>query len=237
MYYIRLDDASEFWEKENWLRCAAIFKKFNIRPLIGIIPNNKDEQLLKYDKDSTFWNTIHQWQELGWEFALHGYDHVYITQKGGLNPVNKRSEFAGVELETQKQKIADGIKILEGHGIHPKVFFAPSHTFDKNTLQALYQASNIRIISDTIANSSYNKKGFTFVPQQSGKCRELPFKETTFCYHPNIMSENDFVELEEFIAKHCDEFRPFPVCISTRKFNLKDWILKRLYFIKRKLKK
>jgi predicted deacetylase len=87
---------------------------------------------------------------------------------------------------------------MREHGIDPKVFFAPAHTFDNNTLIALKECSNIRIISDTIANDVYSQFGFTFVPQQSGRVRKLPFKTVTFCYHPNVMNDDEFVRLEKF---------------------------------------
>lgn len=91
----------------------------------------------------------------GWIIALHGYNHVYSTNEGGINPVNKRSEFAGISLEQQKKKIRSGVKIFRENGHDPQVFFAPSHTFDENTIKALKEESNIRIISDTIANRTY----------------------------------------------------------------------------------
>ena len=79
---------------------------------------------------------------------------------------------------------------MREHGIDPKVFFAPAHTFDNNTLIALKECSNIRIISDTIANDIYTKYGFTFVPQQAGRVRKQPFRTVTFCYHPNTMNDD-----------------------------------------------
>jgi len=57
----------------------------------------------------------------------------------------------------QKQKIRDGYAILKEYGLTPKYFFAPSHTFDENTLVALKECSDIRIISDTIATKPYKK--------------------------------------------------------------------------------
>ena len=67
------------------------------------------DNVLRFEKDEQFWNTTHAWQNKGWEIALHGYDHVCITNEGGINPVNPRSEFAGVSLELQKEKVRKGI--------------------------------------------------------------------------------------------------------------------------------
>ena len=135
--------------------------------------------------------------------------HVFETEEGGINPVNKRSEFAGVTLERQREKIRSGVEVLRSHGIDPKVFFAPAHTFDMNTLEALRTESSIRIISDTIADRPYRRGDFTFIPQQSGHVRKLPFNTVTFCYHPNTMKDKDFEALDLFIRKYRDAFRPF----------------------------
>ena len=164
---------------------------------------------------------------------MHGYNHVYSTECGGINPINKRSEFAGEPLEVQKEKIRRGISILREHDINPKIFFAPSHTFDRNTLLALKAESDINIISDTIANDVYYQDDFQFVPQQSGRVRELPFKVVTFCYHPNMMKGNDFLLLESFLEKNSKLFIKFPMDKTYRKFSFYDYLIKRMYFLRR----
>ena len=158
---------------------------------------------------------------------------MYCTDDGGINPVNKRSEFAGLSLENQKHKIKNGVEIFRNHGLEPKVFFAPSHTFDLNTLEALKQESNISIISDTIANKPYSQYGLTFVPQQSGRVRKLPFNVVTFCYHPNMMEEKEFIYLERFFEKYKELFSNFPIYKETKRKTLFDLILNKLYFAKR----
>lgn len=235
MYIMRLDDASENMDLEKWKRMEKILDKYNIKPIYGIIPDNNDPDLLKYKKVNDFWQLMKDWEEKGWIPALHGYTHVFETTSGGINPVNRKSEFAGVTYEKQCQKIQKGCEILEKNKINPKIFFAPAHTFDENTLKALKNVSDIRIISDTIADDIYFKDDIYYIPQQSGACRALPFKVVTFCYHPNIMEENDFEKLEEFLKKHNKEFGIADESIlKHRKFSIKDFGLKKLYFIRRK---
>ena len=118
-------------------------------------------------------------------------------------------------------------------GLSQKVFFAPSHTFDENTINALMESSNIRTISDTIANSIYTKDGITYVPQQSGRVRNLPFKVVTFCYHPNTMKDKDFVILGNFLKENQEKFEAFKDFKTSRKFNLFDQLLKFIYFARR----
>jgi predicted deacetylase len=155
-YIMRLDDASEYMDVPKWKRIEDLLDAYHIKPLVGIIPDNKDPSLVNaYPRDVNFWETVDRWGKKGWELALHGCYHKYTTQEGGLNPINPRSEFAGVPLSQQCEMIRHGLQILHAHDVFPKVFFAPSHTFDENTLLALKKESDIRVISDTIANDVY----------------------------------------------------------------------------------
>lgn len=236
-YIMRLDDACPRHDRQRWQRMEELLTACGVRPLVGIIPDCKDPMMDKYPEDAAFWDRARAWQARGWCMALHGCGHVYISAEGGLNPVNTRSEFAGLPLEEQKEKISAGLAILREQGIEPKVFFAPSHTFDENTLEALRQCSSIRIISDTVANAPYSRDGFTFVPQQSGRVRKLPFDWVTFCYHPNEMDEADFTRLEKFLRVHEGDFVNFPTGRSDRRESLYDRLLRESYFGLRKMRK
>ena len=233
-YIMRLDDACEKMDVEKWARMENLLDKYSIKPLVGIIPKCEDEQMQQYAFNPEFWLLAQAWISKDWTVAMHGYNHVYSTSSGGINPVNKRSEFAGESLEIQKEKIRSGIAILKKHDITPKVFFAPSHTFDENTLIALESESDIRIISDTVANDVYSERNFTFVPQQTGRARKLPFKTVTFCYHPNTMNDEHFERLEAFLNKHQKHFIEFPLKEGKRKKGIFDKALSWLYFMKRR---
>lgn len=241
-YLIRLDDACPTMDSKKWQRIEDILDNYNIKPMIGIIPANKDPKQQINNEDPLFWNKVKKWEEKGWAIALHGYDHCFISDKGmlGLNPLWSRSEFAGVSLELQKEKIRKGIAILRKEGIEPKYFFAPAHTFDENTLNALRAESNIRIISDTIATKPYRKKDFIFIPQIGGHCTEIKLSGVwTFCLHPSNMKEEDFVATEEFLKSHQNAMIAFD---KLDLYNLKEKdmmsnFLSYIYFTKRKLNK
>lgn len=232
-YIIRLDDASEKRDVGNWNRMEKLLDSYGIKPLVGVIPDCQDPMMEHYPIDQNFWTTVYEWQKKDWTIAMHGYQHLYTAKCGGVNPVNDRSEFAGDSLESQQRKIRSGISIFEKHGIYPKVFFAPSHTFDINTVKALKSESKIRIISDTIAFDTYYEYGITFVPQQSGKVRRLPFRVVTFCYHPNTMNDKDFEILESFIKKYSNRFSCFPVNECHRRRTFFDKLLRFFYFARR----
>lgn len=228
-YIMRLDDACPKRDIAKWDRMEALLDKYGVKPLVGVIPDCKDPDMDFFTEDADFWTKrIASWQEKGWQLALHGYNHIFKTNCGGINPVNHRSKFAGLPYEEQKRMIADGVAILRSHGINPKVFFAPAHTFDENTIKALQETSDIRIISDTPANKPFSKYGMTFVPQQSGRVRKLPFNTVTFCYHPNTMNDNAFVCLENFLQNN--KFKEFPNGHVLRKLLIVDKLLMRIYY-------
>ncbi len=74
---IRFDDVAE---NMNWYlmgKCEELFKKYNIKPLLGVIPNNQDQELLVEKRNNEFWTKVRQWKSMGWEIAMHGYSHFY----------------------------------------------------------------------------------------------------------------------------------------------------------------
>ena len=230
-FILRLDDACETMDRRKWKKMEELLDKYNIQPLVGVVPYNEDDNLIIDSYDENFWEKVKKWQSKKWSIALHGYNHVYISENPGINPIHKRSEFAGVIYEIQKEKIKKGYQKFLDNRIEPRIFFSPSHTFDETTLKVLKECTNIRIISDTIANDVYYENGFYFVPQQSGRVRNLPFKVVTFCYHPNTMQEEEFFILENFLKEHRKKFINIEKLIyKKRKLSLYDKFLKFLYF-------
>lgn len=240
-YLIRLDDACLTMNAKKWQRMEDMLDTYDLKPMVGIIPANNDPNQMIDAADSGFWNKVKNWEKKGWAIALHGYDHCFISDAGmaGLNPLWSRSEFAGVPLELQKEKIRKGVTVCKANGIEPKYFFAPAHTYDKNTLQALREESTIRIISDTIATRPYYKNDFIFIPQLGGHCTEIKIPGFwTFCLHPSVMTEEDFAATEKFLQAHKNEMLNFDELNLT---NLKgkdliSHLLSWSYFIRRRLK-
>ena len=209
-YLFRLDDACETMDWRKWLKMEALLDKYNIQPLVAVIPNNEDVMQKIDEPKDEFWQWVKNLKQKGWEIGLHGNNHVYQTNEGGINPIHKRSEFAGVPLAEQKDKIKKGVEKLKSKGFNPRIFVAPSHTFDLNTLKALKTESSIKIISDTIALLPYKKYDFIFTPQQVGSARNILLPGLfTFCYHPNTMDDNAFSNLEQFLIKNDSNFSSF----------------------------
>ena len=234
-YLIRLDDACPTMNHAKWQRMEGILDKCGIKPMVGVIPHNEDPKQQIDPADEGFWDNVKVWEKKGWAIALHGYNHNYACNGGmkGLNPMWARSEFAGLPLDAQRDKISKGVAIMREYGINPKYFFAPSHTFDEVTLESLRLESDIRVVSDTIGRYPYQRGDFWFMPQILGHCAKMPFNGIfTFCFQPNTMNDGAFVALETFVDKNREHFISFSE-IELNKYGSKkitDRLLSWLFF-------
>ena len=209
-YLIRLDDIAAHMAWETFRRFERLFDEFGIKPLLGVIPDNRDAKLKQYPECSgDFWAEMRTLQTRGWEMAQHGYQHVYVTRESGLMGVNNLSEFAGLPYETQREKLAHGQSLLREQGLRPETFMAPSHSFDAVTLRALKDLG-FTTVTDGFAPFPYLEEGLIFLPQWLASPRVLPFGLQTFCLHINGMAERPIQIVERFVAEHHREFLTFP---------------------------
>ncbi len=239
-YILRLDDACERMDVEKWICIEEICDRYQVHPLVGVIPKNKDKHMDKYPLNNEFWTTIlDRWEEKGWRIALHGYEHIYTVRgkmAGGINPIQDCSEFAGESIEKQREKIQCGLNVFKEHGrCLPNVFFAPSHTYDENTIRVLCETGIIKFISDSFSRNSYQKNGITIVPVQTGIPRKIPFMElVTIAIHPNTMTYNEIMYLEKFVKSN--KFTDFPKNQIFKHETKIDIILRMIYFSYRKIR-
>ena len=103
---IRFDDIAENMNWHLMAKCEKIFDELNIKPVMGVIPNNQDKDLLVYPKKENFWQIVKKWQLKGWEIAMHGYNHIYDndTNKKDFFEYGGKSEFYGHSLDSQLKK-------------------------------------------------------------------------------------------------------------------------------------
>ena len=55
---IRFDDIAPNMNWEMMDKCEKLLDGFNIKPVLGVIPNNKDQELLSYPKRENFWKIV-----------------------------------------------------------------------------------------------------------------------------------------------------------------------------------
>lgn len=209
-YIFRLDDITQNMDCENFKRVKSIFIKNDIQPIIGLIPNNKDPEFLAYPEcDFNIWEEVKYLQEVkGWSVAMHGYNHFYESNDGGLLELGNSSEFAGLPRERQDEKITKGVKIFTEKEIEIDAFMAPSHSFDSTTIDVLI-SNGINTITDGYSLYPYYDQDMLFVPQLFEAPRKMPFGIYTWCLHTNNMSEKDIDYLEKFIIDNKENVIPF----------------------------
>jgi len=221
---IRLDDITPDMNMERFHRVKEVLDKYQICPLIGVVPQNQDETLHKAENNVEFWNLVKELQDCGWRGAQHGTYHVYETADLGLLGINPFSEFAGLPYDIQLEKLQAGKKILEDNGIATDIFMAPGHTYDNNTLKALVECG-FKVVTDGLYKKPYYEKGLLFVP-----CCLRGFKKPdgidTVCLHTNLMDEQDVEALDAFCRNNRDKIVNFDAtryetCAVQRTFAVK----------------
>ena len=64
-YILRLDDASDYMDVAKWKRIEDLLIRYNIKPLVGIIPDNQDPTLIEnYEQNLEFWKMVSYWMEI-----------------------------------------------------------------------------------------------------------------------------------------------------------------------------
>lgn len=207
-YIFRLDDISPTMNWQKFERIKNLFFEYGVKPIIAVIPDNQDKKMRINLPLSDFWQKIKELENHGWTIAMHGYQHQYTQENGGILKIHTKSEFAGLPRREQFKKIKRGKEIMENNGIKTDIFIAPGHSFDKNTLRALKE-NGFNAISDGIALYPFEKYDILWIPQIAWQPRKFKCGIITFCLHPNTMQENDFENLENFVKQNQNNITNF----------------------------
>ena len=236
---IRFDDIAENMNWHLMSRCEKLFDKLDIKPVMGVIPDNKDKDLLIYPKKENFWNVVKNWQSKGWEIAMHGYNHIYDkdTEKKDFFKYGGKSEFFGHTLINQSNKIKKGLEIFEKNNIKIRTFFSPNHTYDINTFEAL-KISGINEVIDGYGLKPYSENDIKFIPQLFYKPFLLPFGLQTTQIHLNYWTDKDFNNFSHLINKNYKKIISYDEAldlISNKTFDkLVNSSIKKILILKRK---
>lgn len=204
---VRMDDITPDMDWERFLAFKEILDTYHIKPLIGVVPDNRDENLHRAKAAGDFWEYIKELQKDGWCIALHGYRHVYRTKKGGLFPLNHFSEFAGLSFEEQFDMLEKASEVLQRNGIKTDIFMAPGHSYDKNTLKALKKLGYTKI-TDGFGKKPYVWRTMTFYPISFMLGRSLQKKggTTTMVIHANGIDEEAMAGYRRLFREHEGSF-------------------------------
>jgi len=201
---IRFDDIAENMNWNLMERCEDLFKKYSIKPVLGIIPNNQDKELLEHPVNNQFWDKVRNWENIGWEIAMHGNTHVYDSRSNKKNDYfnyGGGSEFYGHPIDEQKRRLESGLKKFKEENIQIRTFFAPNHIYDGKTFLAL-KSLGIKQVIDGYGLFPYVENEITFIPQLFYENIFLPFGLQATQIHLNYWTDNDFTKFKYFIEKN-----------------------------------
>lgn len=207
-YLLRVDDLCPTLDEERWPALRGILHEFRIRPILAVVPDNRDPHLVVSSPREGFWDEMLAMQDEGATIALHGYQHLCLAHGKSLVPLHRDSEFAGAEYEEQFRRIRSGLQILQSRGLQPRLFVAPRHGFDRNTIRAL-EASDLLCLCDGFARMPFRRLGVTWIPQQLWAPVPKSKGIWTICLHPNSMTPSDLNALRDFLREYARQFTQF----------------------------
>lgn len=210
---VRFDDISPDMDWTQWQRAVDILEKYCVKPLLGVVPENLDENLSIDPPRDNFWEYMRALQQEGYTIAMHGCNHKYDIQHRGMINRGLNSEFAGHPYEVQCQKIKKGKRILNDNEIQTDIFFAPSHSYDINTLRAL-KANGFRYMSDGKSDKAMIREGIVCLPSSfSSRPDYIRKGYHTLVFHTNEWAipekASGFYDLEHLCKEHRGEIVDF----------------------------
>jgi hypothetical protein len=207
-YLLRFDDLCPTVEQHRWQGLRDLVLEFGIRPILAVIPDNQDPAMECSPADPGFWAQMREMEAAGATIAAHGFQHLCEKHSKNLIGLHQKTEFAGLGLEVQRQRVQAGLRTLREHGLNPRLWVAPRHTFDMTTLRAIRQ-EGIDYISDGLARIPFTRGGVTWIPQQLWSPVEKSKGLWTICVHSNSTMKPQFLKLQSFLRKCAEQFTSF----------------------------
>ena len=228
---IRIDDVCENMDWKLMSKLESLFDKYSIKPVLGVIPHNKDDSFFSFPRNDNFWEQVRNWQSKGWEIVQHGYTHIYdklCEKKSDYFNYGGGSEFFGHSLEVQEKRIRSGLEKFKREKINIRSFFAPNQTYDKNTFLALKNCG-IKEVIDGYGLMPYYENDIKFIPQLFEKIILLPFGIQSTKLHLHTWKDTDYENFENFIKTNSKKVISYDQALSKINNNYFYKILR--YFI------
>lgn len=222
-YLIRLDDLCPTMSKDRCSRLLSILDRYKIRPILAVVPDNQDRDLMVEKPDSEFWDRMRSFEAAGATIAMHGYQHVCQSCAPSLLGLHEDTEFAGVDEMKQREWIRTGLEILRGYGLSPRLFVAPRHGFDRATLRALWR-EGLGFLSDGFANRPFLRWDVVWIPQQLWEPIARKEGLWTICIHPNTALSPFEDKLDRFLREFAGQFTSFDRVLNEYEPEELDWV-------------
>ena len=231
-YLVRFDDICPTMNWRVWNRVEELLVRYEIRPILAVVPDNQDPGLRVDPPESCFWDHARRWQARGWTIGLHGYQHRLVTQGSEIGPPVGFSEFAGLPMEQQETKLRRALEIFARENVTADLWIAPAHSFDARTIAVLCRLE-LRVISDGFFLWPHTDNlGIFWIPQQLWGFRLRPTGVWTVCYHHNAWGPAALSKFEEDLKRYHRAILSFDAIRSRyagRKKSLVDLVFPKVY--------
>ena len=194
-------------------RFLSLLERYEIAPILAVVPDNQDSELKLRLPDPEFWSRMRAREAAGATIAMHGYRHLCTSRGRSLVHLHNETEFTGVSESQQREWIHRGLEILRGQDLNPRLFVAPRHGFDRNTLRAL-ACEGLGVLSDGFAIRPFTRHKVLWIPQQLWEPAEKSTGLWTICIHTNTATTALEDKLETFLRSNARQFTTFNKVIA-----------------------
>jgi predicted deacetylase len=231
-YIVRFDDICPTMNWTVWDQVEAALIEHGVRPLLAVVPDNRDPDLAVAPARADFWERVRRWQAAGWTIGLHGHQHVFATKDAGIVGLNAFSEYAGLPQQRQREALQAALAIFDAERVKADVWIAPAHSFDETTLDLLREAGLSRISDGFFLFPGTDRLGNLWVPQQLWEFAWRPIGVWTVCHHINAWSAADVARFRRNLGrfrKWIVDFDSVSAAFATRRLGRADHMLSGLY--------
>ncbi|WP_287171558.1 DUF2334 domain-containing protein [Mesorhizobium sp.] len=207
-FVIRIDDVCPTMNMEAFTTVVSEMNELRIGSLLGVVPDNRDPNLIVSEPDPSFSTMIRRLVDNDWIVAQHGFTHVYDSQGSTILGLRPKSEFAGHPLDVQRERIRLGKALLTERGFATDIFMAPGHSFDFFTLEAL-RLEGFKYVTDGYGVYPYHFEGLVFVPQLFSNPLNFGVGVYTICLHLNSIDKRDLTKVLKFIRSRRNDIVSF----------------------------
>jgi len=223
-YLVRFDDICPTMNWTAWDGIEAHLVRHQVKPIMAVVPDNQDPNLMVAPHRHDFWDQVRKWQAMGWTIALHGYQHVYSNQNPGMLKLTAQSEFAGLPEAEQEDKLRKGLAIFASHGVRVDAWVAPSHSFDRTTVKVLARLG-VSVISDGLWTWPFSEEGpTTWIPQQLWSFRSKGRGIWTVCNHHNDWSERKVERFGRMLELYAPRMTDVPTVLQAFAGRKQSWL-------------
>ena len=210
---LRLDDITESSDWSYLSQVEKVLDKYNIKPLIGVVPINGDKKIIANNNHisrNMFFSKVKKMQEKGYTIAMHGvYHSLKNTSEKSIVDINSYGELTDLCYQDKYSQLNLGLKTLNDRKITTNVYMPPAHWIDKDTIDIL-KKNGFKYVTDGLFAYPRKIDEMWFIPQQMWRVRRVKIPGIfTICLHINNETQASINNLIDFLEENHNDFVDF----------------------------